>query len=212
MTESESVTVESKGVRLLGELSAPEAARGLILFAHGSGSGRLSPRNSWVAARFNEAGFATLLVDLLTESEAARDSFTMEYRFDVELLAKRLLLAAEWLKARYSLPLGYYGASTGASAALIAAAEKPELVAAVVSRGGRADLSGTSLPHVRAPTLLIVGGLDHEVLQLNEEAQRLMTATTRLVLVKGATHLFEEPGKLDEVARLSIEWFRQYLK
>ena len=210
--KSESVSVESRGVKLLGELSIPETPQGVILFAHGSGSGRLSPRNSWVAARFNEARFATLLVDLLTESEAAKDSLTMEYRFDVQLLAKRLLLAAEWLKTRQSLPLGYYGASTGASATLIAAAEKPELVAAVVSRGGRADLAGASLPLVRAPTLLIVGGADTEILQLNEEAQRRMTATTRLVVVKGATHLFEEPGKLDEVARLSIEWFRQHLK
>lgn len=183
----------------------------MILFAHGSGSGKLSPRNGWVASKFNEAGFATLLVDLLTEQEAARDTLTMEYRFDVKLLAKRMLLAAEWLKESYSLQIGYYGSSTGASAALIAAAKKPELVAAIVSRGGRADLAGESLPLVKAPTLLIVGSLDVEVLELNKEAQRLMKAETRLEVVKGATHLFKEPGKLDEVAKLSLEWFKKYL-
>jgi putative phosphoribosyl transferase len=208
---SESVIIESRGVMLLGELSISEAAHGVILFAHGSGSGRLSPRNGWVASKFNEAGFATLLIDLLTEPEATRDTLTMEYRFDVKLLAKRMLLATEWLSDSQELPIGYYGASTGASAALIAAAERPKLVAAVVSRGGRVDLAGESLPLVKAPTLLIVGSLDVEVLELNKEAQRLMKAETRLEVVKGATHLFKEPGKLDKVAKLSIEWFKKYL-
>jgi putative phosphoribosyl transferase len=206
------VIVDSGNIRLQGEFKAPTRTTGVILFAHGSGSGRLSPRNSQVANRFNQAGFSTLLVDLLTEEEAAKDSITMEYRFDVQLLGSRLILAAEWLKARYQQPLGYYGASTGASAALIAAAERPEMVSAIVSRGGRPDLAGPSLPKVKAPTLLIVGGLDYEVLELNRAAQRQMRATTELEVVEGATHLFEERGKLEEVARLSIEWFMKYLK
>jgi dienelactone hydrolase len=206
------VIVDSGNIRLLGEFNTPARITGVILFAHGSGSGRLSPRNSQVANRFNQAGFSTLLVDLLTEEEAAKDSITMEYRFDVQLLGSRLILAAEWLKARYQRPLGYYGASTGASAALIAAAERPEMVSAIVSRGGRPDLAGPSLPNVKAPTLLIVGGLDYEVLELNRAAQRQMRATTELEVVEGATHLFEERGKLEEVAKLSIEWFMKYLK
>jgi dienelactone hydrolase len=184
----------------------------VILFAHGSGSGRLSPRNNQVANRFNQAGFSTLLVDLLTEEEAAKDSVTMEYRFEVQLLGSRLIMAAEWLKTRTKQPIGYYGASTGASAALIAAAGKPELVSAIVSRGGRPDLAGPSLPKVKAPTLLIVGGLDYEVLEMNRAAQRQMKATTELKVVEGATHLFEERGKLEEVAELSIDWFKKYLK
>ncbi len=199
-------------IKLLGELNTPPGASGIILFAHGSGSGRLSPRNNQVANRFNQAGFSTLLVDLLTEEEAAKDEFTMEYRFDVQLLGSRLTLAADWLRGMSKLPFGYYGASTGASAALIAAAEKPELVTAIVSRGGRPDLAGPSLPNVKAPTLLIVGGLDYEVLEMNRSAQRQMRATTELKIVNGATHLFEERGKLEEVAQLSIEWFKKYLK
>lgn len=209
---SESITIESDDIRLFGEYSHPINAKGIILFAHGSGSGRHSPRNNWVAKRFNEAGFATLLVDLLTEREAERDSITMEYRFDVALLAGRMLIANRWLRGRHVLRIGYYGSSTGASAALIAAAEKPELVAAIVSRGGRVDLAGKSLPKVRAPTLLIVGSLDTEVLQLNREARRMMRAETRLEIVECATHLFEEPGKLEEVAKLSIDWFRSRIK
>ena len=204
--------VSSRNIRLLGEFNEPTSPTGVILFAHGSGSGRLSPRNNQVANRFNQAGFSTLLVDLLTEEEAAKDSITMEYRFDVQLLGSRLNLAAEWLTTRSQQPLGYYGASTGASAALIAAAEQPEMVSAIVSRGGRPDLAGPSLPKVNAPTLLIVGGLDYEVLELNIAAQRQMRAITKLEVVEGATHLFEERGKLEEVARLSIEWFKKYLK
>ena len=199
-------------IKLLGELNTPPGASGIILFAHGSGSGRLSPRNNQVANRFNQAGFSTLLVDLLTEEEAAKDEFTMEYRFDVQLLGSRLTLAADWLRGMSKLPFGYYGASTGASAALIAAAEKPELVTAIVSRGGRPDLAGPSLPNVKAPTLLIVGGLDYEVLEMNRSAQRRMRAITELKIVNGATHLFEERGKLEEVAQLSIAWFKKYLK
>jgi len=209
---SESITIESDGIKLIGEYSHPINAKGIILFAHGSGSGRHSPRNKWVAKKFNEAGFATLLVDLLTEKEVKRDSITMEYRFDVALLAARMLIVAKWLRRRHTLKLGYYGSSTGASAALIAAAEKPELVAAIVSRRGRTDLAGKSLPKVRAPTLLIVGGLDTEVLELNREAQRMMRPAMKLEIVEGATHLFEEPGKLEEVAKLSIDWFRSHVK
>ena len=208
----ESVIVGSGRIMLLGEFNASSGSNGVILFAHGSGSGRLSPRNNQVANRFNQAGFSTLLVDLLTEEEAARDSITMEHRFDVQLLGSRLVLAAEWLKTRSEQRLGYYGASTGASAALIAAAEKPDLVSAIVSRGGRPDLAGSSLPKVKAPTLLIVGGLDYEVLEMNRAAQRWMRTTTKLEVVEGATHLFEERGKLEEVAQLSVEWFKLYLE
>jgi putative phosphoribosyl transferase len=208
----ESVILGSGRVRLLGELNASTGSSGVILFAHGSGSGRLSPRNTWVANRFNQAGFSTLLVDLLTEEEAVRDSITMEHRFDVQLLGSRVILAAEWLKTRSNQRIGYYGASTGASAALIAAAEKPEFVSAIVSRGGRPDLAESSLPKVEAPTLLIVGGLDYDVLEMNREAQRRMRTTTRLEVVEGATHLFEERGKLEEVARLSVAWFTKYVK
>lgn len=209
---SESVIIESGNIRLQGEISTPSRATGMILFAHGSGSGRHSPRNKHVAARFNQAGLSTLLVDLLTENEAAQDSVTMKYRFKVDLLASRLILAAEWLRTRYNQTLGYYGASTGASAALIAAAEKPEYVNAVVSRGGRPDLAMSILPKVKAPTLLIVGSLDYDVIELNKEAQRHILSTTRLEIIKGATHLFEEPGKLEEAARLSIKWFKEYLE
>jgi dienelactone hydrolase len=208
----ESVIVGSGRIRLLGEFNALTGSNGVILFAHGSESGRLSPRNTQVANRFNQTGFSTLLVDLLTVEEAARDSITMEHRFDVQLLGSRLILAAEWLKTRFEKRIGYYGASTGASAALIAAAEKPELVSAIVSRGGRPDLAGSSLPKVEAPTLLIVGGLDYEVLEMNRVAQRQMRTTTKLEVVEGATHLFEERGKLEEVARLSIAWFTKYVK
>lgn len=209
---SESVTIESASVKLLGDYSHPINAKGIILFAHGSGSGRHSPRNKWVARKFNDAGFATLLVDLLTEIEEKRDSITMEYRFDVTLLAARMIMVAGWLRRRHTLKVGYFGSSTGASAALIAAAEKPELVSAIVSRGGRVDLAGKNLSKVCAPTLLIVGGLDTEVLQLNREALRMMRAGMRLEIVEGATHLFEEPGKLEEVAKLSIDWFRSHVK
>ncbi len=209
---SDSVKVEGGGVTLLGELRVPKSARGIVLFAHGSGSGRLSPRNTQVAELLANDGFGSLLVDLLTESEAREDSYTMAYRFNVILLADRLQIAADWLGRRLELPFGYYGASTGAAAALIAAARRPERVKAIVSRGGRPDLASDSLPLVKAPTLLIVGGLDPEVLELNKEAMARMSATVRIEVVPGATHLFEEPGKLDAVARLASEWFERHLR
>ncbi len=205
------MTVGSGRVKLLGELDIQRGSAGMVLFAHGSGSGRLSQRNRQVADIFKEAGLSTLLVDLLTEAEAEKDSITMEYRFEVQLLASRLILAAEWLRSLYPLKIGYFGSSTGASAALIAAAARPELVTAIVSRGGRVDLAGDSLPNVEAPTLLIVGDLDREVLRLNKAALKQMRTTARLEVVKGATHLFEEHGKLKEVAQLSVKWFKLYL-
>jgi len=207
------VKVERGNVTLLGELRVPKSARGIVLFAHGSGSGRLSPRNSQVAELLARDGFGSLLVDLLTEAEAREDSNTMAYRFDVRLLARRLQLAADWLGDREGdLPMGYYGASTGAAAALIAAASRPERVKAIVSRGGRPDLASESLPLVKASTLLIVGGRDPEVLELNRAAMALMRAVVRLEVVPGATHLFEEPGKLEIVARLASEWFERHLR
>jgi dienelactone hydrolase len=205
------VRITNGGVTLLGELRLPDGAKGVVLFAHGSGSGRLSPRNTQVAALLAHNGFGSLLIDLLTEAEAKEDSYTMAYRFDVRLLAERLQLAADWLSSRVDLPFGYYGASTGAAAALIAVAERPKRVKAVVSRGGRPDLASDSLPLVKAPTLLIVGGHDPEVIELNKTAMTRMRAVVKLEVVPGATHLFEEPGKLEVVAKLASEWFERYL-
>jgi len=186
-----------------------------VLFAHGSGSGRHSPRNVFVARRLHDAGLATLLLDLLTEEEEVVDSYTMHLRFDIGLLADRLDGAADWLAedARTAhLPVGCFGASTGGGAALVAAARRPERIRAVVSRGGRPDLAGEALRSVRAPTLLIVGGNDHPVIGLNEQAlARLGSPVKQLVIVPGATHLFEEPGKLEEVARLAADWFTRHL-
>jgi pimeloyl-ACP methyl ester carboxylesterase len=185
-----------------------------VLFAHGSGSGRHSPRSRHVANVLNEARLATLLIDLLTPEEEEFDLFTGELRFNIALLAHRFVVTTEWL-TQYSdtrrLPIGYFGASTGAAAALVAAAQRPDDVGAVVSRSGRPDLAGTALPHVRAPTLLIVGGKDIQVIELNEEALRLLRCEKDLVIVPGATHLFEEPGALDEVAGLARWWFLRHL-
>ncbi len=188
----------------------PARAIGCVTFAHGSGSSRHSHRNRGVASILNEAGLATLLLDLLTPQEDAIDRQTAQFRFDISLLATRLVAATRWLRARAdcaTLPLGYFGASTGAAAALIAAAELPAEIAAIVSRGGRPDLAAQRLAEVRAPTLLIVGGDDPTVLALNREALAMLPADCELVVVPGATHLFEEPGKLEEVARLSRAWF-----
>ena len=195
-------------------LSIPEAATALIIFAHGSGSSRFSSRNRAVAARLQDAGLATLLVDLLTADEEDRDQITAEYRFDIPRLARRVVVAVEWAKSYADtrcLPVGLFGASTGAAAALVAAAELPRDVGAVVSRGGRPDLAGQVLPHVKAPTLLIVGGRDLHVLELNRQAMQRLTAPARLEVVPGATHLFEEPGALQSVAELSSRWFVQHL-
>ena len=185
-----------------------------MLFAHGSGSSRLSPRNQFVAKRLNDARLATLLIDLLTPDEERVDDYTRELRFDIGLLADRLATCADWLAANAAtadLPMGLFGASTGAAAALICAARQPDRVKAVVSRGGRPDLAGALLSAVRAPTLLIVGGRDELVLDLNRSAQKEMTPSTTLVVVPGATHLFEEPGALEEVARLASDWFAKRL-
>jgi pimeloyl-ACP methyl ester carboxylesterase len=186
----------------------------VVLFAHGSGSSRHSRRNRHVAALLNEAKLATLLLDLLTVEEEAVDMRTAHLRFDIGLLAGRLIVATDWLTREpdtQRLPVGYFGASTGAAAALVAAAERPDVVDAVVSRGGRPDLAGPALPLVRAPTLLIVGGDDVTVLELNRQALAQLRAEKELVIIPGATHLFEEPGALDEVARLARDWFERYL-
>jgi putative phosphoribosyl transferase len=213
--------VSETGVRLLvgtvelaGDLAVPAGARGVVLFAHGSGSGRHSPRNRYVATALQRAGLATLLLDLLTEEEETVDRDRAELRFDIALLAGRLEAAMDWLGGdprTARLPVGLFGASTGAAAALAAAADRPERVAAVVSRGGRPDLAGPSLGLVRAPTLLLVGGNDRIVLELNRSAAGELPAEHRLEVVPGATHLFEEPGALERVAALAGEWFRRWL-
>lgn len=199
---------------LEGNLLIPENARGIVLFAHGSGSGRFSPRNQYVAATLQKAGIATLLIDLLTEEEEALDMETGHLRFDIEFLAERLTGAAEWLRKNArtkKLAIGYFGASTGAGAALIAAARHPNDVYAIVSRGGRPDLAAKFLPKVKAPTLLIVGGNDEPVIQMNKEAMRHLRSLKKLEIIPNATHLFEEPGTLEEVARLATEWFVKHL-
>jgi putative phosphoribosyl transferase len=207
----QSVIIAADRVRLAGDLGLPEQPTGIVLFAHGSGSGRLSPRNRFVARTLLEGGLATLLLDLLMEEEAD----DRRKVFDIDLLADRLMVATDWLArhpATKDLPLGYFGASTGAGAALQAAARAPESVAAVVSRGGRPDLAAPFLSDVLAPTLLVVGGEDGPVIRMNEEALALLTCPKQLVIVPGATHLFEEPGTLEQVAALAKRWFQQYLK
>ncbi|HZX25249.1 MAG TPA: alpha/beta family hydrolase [Woeseiaceae bacterium] len=195
---------------LAGWLEIPEDAAGVVVFAHGSGSSRYSRRNNAVADHLRAAGLGTLLFDLLTAEEGRVDEATRELRFDIELLARRLGGALDWLAEQSgaaSLPAGLFGSSTGAAAALIAAARKPERVAAVVSRGGRADLAGDELPRVQAPTLLVVGGADLQVLELNRRARDRMRCHTEIEIVEGASHLFEEPGALEEVERLARDWF-----
>ena len=197
-----------------GDLAIPAPCRGVVVFAHGSGSSRTSPRNRMVAAVLQDAGFATLLMDLLTEAEEQVDLRTRQLRFDIDLLAGRLVAAARWLATEGSLrqqPVGYFGASTGAAAALVAAAQHPDGIAAVVSRGGRPDLAGAYLSAVAAPTLLIVGGRDDVVLALNREAAARMTAECRIEVLPGATHLFGEPGALEAVAHLASGWFATHL-
>jgi putative phosphoribosyl transferase len=208
------VHVAADAVTLDGNLRLPEDARAVVLFAHGSGSGRHSSRNRHVAQLLNEAKLATLLIDLLTANEEAIDLHTGHLRFDIELLARRLVSATDWLTQRADtryLPIGYFGASTGAAAALVAATKRPDVVGAIVSRGGRPDLAGPALPRVRAPTLLIVGGNDVQVIELNRIALPQLGGEKQLVIVPVATHLFEEPGALDEVARLARDWFERHL-
>jgi putative phosphoribosyl transferase len=212
--EEREVRVPAGPVELEGNLGVPEGAQGVVLFAHGSGSGRHSPRNRYVARVLREAGLATLLIDLLTPDEEEVDLRTRHLRFDIGLLAQRLASATDWLVENpdtSNLRIGYFGASTGAGAALVAAAERPEAVGAIVSRGGRPDLAGDALPLVKAPTLLIVGGNDVPVIGMNEEAMERMRAENRLEIVPGATHLFEEPGALEEVAQLAADWFARHL-
>lgn len=208
------VVIESIGAQLQGDLVVPNDARGIVVFAHGSGSSRRSQRNRAVAEVLQHERFATLLLDLLTETEEDEDRRTRELRFDIELLAERVAAAVDQIREQVvvrGLPVGLFGASTGAAAA-VAAAARDESVRAVVSRGGRPDLADQALARVRAPTLLIVGGRDTEVLELNRAASRELTAPTRIEVVEGATHLFEEPGALEQVARLATGWFDEHLR
>ncbi|MDX6732378.1 MAG: hypothetical protein QOC54_2326 [Baekduia sp.] len=208
------IAISAGGARLLGDLTLPAEPRGLVVFAHGSGSSRMSPRNRAVAQALVDTGLATLLMDLLTGEEEAVDLRTRHLRFDVELLGRRVVATVDALGSEPglgALPVGTFGASTGAAAALIAAADRPERVHAVVSRGGRPDLAGDALARVTAPTLLIVGERDPQVLRLNREAQALLAGESRLEVVPGATHLFEEPGALERVAALAREWFLRHL-
>jgi pimeloyl-ACP methyl ester carboxylesterase len=207
MNRSREVTIQAGGTATVGDLVVPDAPRGLVLFAHGSGSSRHSPRNRQVAQALDRRSLATLLLDLLTEAEE-RDRTNV---FDIELLAARLIAATRWAQAAAELPIGYFGASTGAAAALSAAAELGPRIGAVVSRGGRPDLAGERLPAVTAPTLLIVGGRDEVVLELNRKAEELLGAYSELAVVPGATHLFEEPGALEQVAALAGGWFERYI-
>lgn len=209
-TDEAEVRVETGDATLEGSLVLPAGATGVVVFAHGSGSSRHSPRNRYVARVLQEGGLGTLLFDLLTPDEEAIDVRTRELRFDIGLLGRRTVGAVDWLQARPStaaLRVGCFGASTGAAAALIAAAERPDRVGAVVSRGGRPDLARESLRRVRAPTRLIVGERDVPVIRMNRDAEDAMTAETRLDIVPGATHLFEEPGALEKVAELARDWF-----
>lgn len=209
------VRVPIQGAQLEGNLAVPNNAGGIVLFAHGSGSSRRSPRNRYVAELLRGEGLATLLIDLLTIEEERIDMRTAELRFDIRMLAERLVAATDWLNGNpgtSELKVGYFGASTGGGAALVAAAQRPEAVGAVVSRGGRPDLAGDALPGVKAPTLLIVGGNDVPVIGMNRQALAQITAPKELAIVPGATHLFEEPGALEEVARLAGEWFLRYLR
>lgn len=214
MEKGNTVKIPVANATIEGNLSMPPAAKGVVLFAHGSGSSRFSPRNQYVAKVLNKAGFATLLIDLLTTEEEEIDMRTGQFRFDIDLLAHRLIDATIWLRknlATRDSAFGYFGASTGAAAALIAAAELPAEIKAVVSRGGRPDLALDYLQKVRAPTLLIVGGNDSVVIDLNKKALARLSVVKKLEIVPGASHLFEEQGKLGEVAKLSVDWFLLHL-
>lgn len=209
------VTLTSGSTLLSGDMTIPAGAQGIVLFAHGSGSSRKSVRNRYVAQTLNQAGLATLLMDLLSEDEEMTDRLSANLRFDIPFLAERLSDATRWLLRNpetKDFSIGYFGASTGAAAALLASTRWPEEVRAVVSRGGRPDLAEPALERVSAPTLLIVGGEDHLVIPLNEEAYETIPAVKELVVVPGATHLFEEPGALEQVAQLSASWFKHHLK
>jgi pimeloyl-ACP methyl ester carboxylesterase len=212
---TEAVRIEVGRVAVDGDLRLPPRPAGLVIFAHGSGSSRFSRRNRAVATALEHAGFGTLLLDLLTRAEDAVDERTAEYRFDIPLLAQRVIGAVDWAESRSDLqplPLALFGASTGAAAALIAAAVRPGRTRAVISRGGRPDLAGHALSRVEAPTLLIVGGDDPQVIDMNRDALRQMRTPVSLEVIPGATHLFEEPGTLEQVARLAADWCRRHLE
>src|SRR6266550_1099697 len=214
MMHLEDAQIQAGSATLAGNLSIPENASALVLFVHGSGSSRHSPRNQFVARTLNNAGLATLLFDLLTPEEEAIDARTAELRFNIKLLAERLVHATNWAKQQQQtrdLRIGYFGSSTGGGAALVAAAEGPQDVGAVVSRGGRPDLAGEALPKVQVPTLLIVGGDDDIVIELNEQARDRMRCEVKLEIIPGATHLFEEPGALEKVAQLASDWFVKHI-
>jgi putative phosphoribosyl transferase len=215
-TETRSVGIPAGTVTMRGDLTTPAHQRGLILFAHGSGSSRLSPRNRMVARHLNQGGFGTLLFDLLTEREEAADAVTGRLRFAIDFLAERLMQATDWVASRSetrAIRLGYFGASTGAAAALVAAGSRPERIGAIVSRGGRPDLAGGFLREVTAPTLLIVGGADTEVLRLTRPAlAQLGSPIKELAIIPNATHLFEEQGALERVSGLALDWFERYLR
>ncbi len=212
---NQEVDINAEEVPIKGNLAVPKKAQGIVIFAHGSGSGRFSPRNKFVASELNKAAIATLLVDLLTEEEEKEDEITREHRFNIDLLAGRLIYATHFVnlnpKTKH-LKVGYFGASTGAAAAIVAAAQLPERIEAIVSRGGRPDLAGEALGRVKAPIMLLVGGEDYEVIDLNNQAlSRLTNAKNKeLVIIPGATHLFEEPGALEDVAGYAVEWFQKY--
>lgn len=213
MAEETLVKIPVGKLNLEGELTIPQDAHGLVLFVHGSGSSRKSPRNRYVAQVLNAAGIATLLFDLLTAEEEVVDERTREFRFDIELLAERLEKATDWViknPTTKNLSLGYFGASTGAAAALIAETRTSHLIRAIVSRGGRPDLAYTHLPKVKAPTLLLVGGFDEIVIELNEKTLSHLICPKKLVIIEGATHLFEESGTLEEVAETARDWFLKY--
>jgi dienelactone hydrolase len=210
-----SVRISIGRAAMQGDLGMPANPQGIVLFAHGSGSSRHSPRNHYVARVLENRGLATLLIDLLTPEEEVIDDRTAEYRFDIPMLAGRLVTIVDWLRHHpetAALPIGLFGASTGGGAALIAAAERPREIAAIVSRGGRPDLAGPALAKVVTPTLLIVGGLDTPVIQMNRDAMKQMAVAATLEIVPGATHLFEEPGTLEKVAELAADWFAHYLQ
>lgn len=214
LTKANEIQVNAGSVSLNGELNVPARATGIVLFAHGSGSSRHSPRNQYVARVIHDAGVGTLLFDLLTREEEVIDNYTREFRFDINLLARRLVAATTWLageKATSHLRPGYFGSSTGGGAALVAAAELGEKIAAVVSRGGRPDLAGKALGLVTAPTLLIVGGLDEPVIRMNQHAYDQLNCEKELKIIPGATHLFTEAGKLEAVASLAATWFLKHL-
>lgn len=216
MKGPEEIQINTEGLIINGTLVVPKRARGIVIFAHGSGSGRFSPRNKFVAEQLSQSDIATLLIDLLTEEEERVDEVSGEYRFNIDLLASRLVYATHFINQNPQtklLKVGFFGASTGAAAALVAAAQLPERIEAVVSRGGRPDLAGEALGRVKAPILLLVGGEDHQVIELNKQAlEKLdLVKNKELVIIPGATHLFEEPGALEDVADFATEWFKKYL-